>query len=81
MEGEITSVMESGSDSGHVFMALFLQGRGRKEGRGALNHQPFSIVLLEAACAPYTLLYSCQNHYQSVMPLLTSHCLEGRSTT
>lgn len=48
-------VMESGSDSGHVFMVLFLQGREGKR-RGALNHQRFSIVLLEAMCARHNSL-------------------------
>lgn len=57
-------VTESGSDSGHVFMVLFLQGREGKR-RVALNHQRFSIVLLEAMCA-------CQN---SVMLCLLSESL------
>lgn len=32
LRGEITYVMESGSDSGHVFTVLFLQGREREGG-------------------------------------------------
>ena len=46
---EIRSVMESGSDSGHVFMALLLEVWKKCVcGGGGIKPQAFSIVLLEA---------------------------------
>lgn len=39
---EITCVMESGSDGGHVFMALFLQYREFKGGGGGCSKPPLT---------------------------------------
>lgn len=68
---EITYVMESGSDSGHVSMVLFLQGREGKVGGGALNLHIITIVLRQCMLGK-TILRSSSglNHYHFPIPLV-----------